>query len=101
MKAVGLHTLSMLDAISALGLMLLPLASDVPSTETLMTGIVPGKVAILLKTLFFVATRNKMDLLVVAHDAWRTDGIDLTEAASTVSLHVPYGHVNVQRMGYS
>lgn len=47
--------------------MLFPLASDIPSSEALVTRVVACKMAILLETLLLVTARNKVDFLVVAH----------------------------------
>jgi hypothetical protein len=51
----------------ALGFMLVPFTFVAPCAETLMVGVVAGKVAVLYEPLFVVATSDKVDLLVEAH----------------------------------
>jgi hypothetical protein len=66
-QSIGLYVPLMFDAVSTFGFMLLPLTPNVPSPETLMAWVVACEMAILLEPLLFVAARDEMNLLIVAH----------------------------------
>ena len=46
---------------------MVPLSSDDPSSETLMIGIVAGKVAVIVDSYSFVATGDEDDLFALTH----------------------------------
>ena len=54
-QIAGLHVLMVPGTVFTHNLVLLPLVSDIPSTKTLMAGIVTCKVAILLEALLLVS----------------------------------------------
>jgi len=81
----GLQVLSVLGAVLAFGLMLFPLAPDVPSPEALMARVVACEMAILLEALLLVAARDKVDLLIVAHADRLVEPRTASELGSMIS----------------
>ena len=87
----------MFGAVFTFRLMLFPLAPNVPSTKTLMAGIVTCKVAVLLKALLFVATRDKVYLLIITHvDQKANLGMSLKLHHQSALHQILCGQVNVR-----